>query len=409
VPVPAAKPRVRPKPRASGPRLVLERPEVLVAEAPRPVAPASAPEMTLTPELEAQITLLEQTVAQLRADIEARRQAEAAAAAAVAASDAIPRAPAPTRAAEPAPATAQGTRASPYRDPMMWLLTLGLSLLAGAAAFYISGWRDQRARRELAYWRALHAAEGAGPPAPLAPSPGMAPPVMGDAAALPDEGQHQITRPQPRPVYWPPAAAAPGASVEATPSSMQATQPLPTQVAMAPVLSQELTVADELLDLLQQVDFLQLLGQQEAAADLLATRLARGDAGAMPYLLLMETCQQRGEPDVFAELARQFEQRFGTMAPRWTQSLARGQSLDASPSVIAHLQTVWSDPAAAMQMLQDLLARGAGPGTPHFDLPAYRDLLTLYSVARDLFEAGLRSDEVDLMLPLDSSFGSEPS
>jgi hypothetical protein len=62
-----------------------------------------------------------------------------------------------------------------------------------------------------------------------------------------------------------------------------------------------------------------------------------------------------------------------------------------------------------MQMLQDLLARGAGPGTPHFDLPAYRDLLTLYSVARDLFEAGLRSDEVDLMLPLDSSFGSEPS
>jgi Tfp pilus assembly protein FimV len=141
---------------------VLERPEVLVAEAPRPVAPASAPEMTLTPELEAQITLLEQTVAQLRADIEARRQAEAAAAAAVAASDAIPRAPAPPRAAEPAPATAQSTRASPYRDPMMWLLTLGLSLLAGAAAFYISGWRDQRARRELAYWRALHAAEGAG-------------------------------------------------------------------------------------------------------------------------------------------------------------------------------------------------------------------------------------------------------
>jgi hypothetical protein len=403
-PVPAARPRVRPKPRATGPRLVLERPEVLVAEAPRPVRPASEPETELTPELEAQITQLEQTVAQLRADIEARQRAEAAAAAA-AASEAIPRAPEPAPAAAAAPV--QSSRASPYRDPMTWLLTLGLSLLAGAAAFYISGWRDKRARRELAYWRALHAAEGAGPPAPLPPSPGMAPPVMGDAAALPDEGQHQITRPQPRPMYWPPAAMGPATVASAVPSSMQATQPLPTQAAAAPVLSQELTVADELLDLLQQVDFLQLLGQQEAAADLLATRLARGNAGAMPYLLLMETCQQRGEPDVFAELARQFEQRFGTMAPRWAQSLARGQSLDASPSVIAHLQVVWSDPAAAMQMLQDLLARGAGPGTPHFDLPAYRDLLTLYSVARDLFETGLRSDEVDLMLPIDSSFGTE--
>jgi len=407
-PVPAARPRVRPKPRAAGPRRVLERPEVLVAEAPRPAKPASAAEMELTPELEAQITQLEQTVAQLRADIEARQQAEAAAAAA-AASDAIPRAPEPPPAAAPAPAPVQSTRASPHRDPVTWLLTLGLSLLAGAAAFYISGWRDQRARRELAYWRALHAAEGAAVPAPLPPSPGMAPPVMGNAAALPDEGQHQVTRPQPRPMYWPPVATAEVASTAAAVPSMQATQPLPTQASAAPVLSQELTVADELLDLAQQVDFLQLLGQQEAAADLLATRLARGNAGAMPYLLLMEVCQQRGEPDVFAELARQFEQRFSTMAPRWAQSLARGQSLDASPSVIAHLQVVWADPAAAMQMLQDLLARGAGPGTPHFDLPAYRDLLTLYSVARDLFEAGLRSDEVDLMLPIDSSFGAEPS
>ena len=121
----------------------------------------------------------------------------------------------------------------------------------------------------------------------------------------------------------------------------------------------------------------------------------------MPYLLLMEICQQRSEPDVFAELAKQFEQQLRTMAPQWTQSLTRGRGLDTSPSVIAHLQVVWSDPASAMHMLQELLARGAGPGTPHFELPAYRDLLMLYSVARDLFEAGLRSGEVDLMLPID--------
>lgn len=395
-PAPPATPRARPKPRPSGPRLVLERPEVLVAVAPRPARPAeAAPEMELSPELEAQITQLEQTVAQLRAEIEARQQAAAA-----------PPAPASVPPQVPPPAPVQHTRASPYRDPMTWLLTLGLSLLAGAAAFYISGWRDRRARRELAYWRALHAAEVAGMP-PQPPSPGIAPPVVGEAAALPDEGQHQATRPQPRPMPmpmpWPPVSMAPETPATAeTPTSLQATQPLPAQAALAPVLSQQFTVADELLDLEQQVDFLLLLGQQEAAADLLATRLARGDAGAMHYLMLMELCQQRGEPDVFAELARQFEQRFGTMAPPWAQSLARGRSLDASPSVIAHLQVVWSDAAAAMQMLQELLARGAGPGTPHFDLPAYRDLLALYGVARDLFETGLRGNEVDVMLPLDA-------
>lgn len=418
-PAPVAKPRPKPRPRAAGPRLTLERPEVLVAQAPQPAKPAaSAPEMELTPELEAQIAQLEQTVAQLRAELLARQQSQDAAAApaapAASAASAVAAAePASAAsfvvAAAPEPAVVRGSRPSPYRDPMTWALTLALSLIAGSAAFYISRWRDQRARRELAYWRALHAAEGAGPPPPAAPAPGIAPPVIGEAAALPDEGQHQATRPQPRPMPWAPALAvpvAPPAPVDSAPS-MQATQPMPmpaAAVARAPVGGAG--VADDLLDLQQQVEFLQLLGQQDAAADLLATRLARGRAGAMPYLLLLELCQQRGEPEVFAELARQFEQRFCTLPPQWSQSLSRGRSLDACPSVIAHLQVVWADAEAAMKMLQDLLADGGGPGVPQFELPAYRDLLTLYSVARDLFEAGLRGEDVDLMLPLDSSFGS---
>ena len=417
-PAPAPKPRARPKPRPTGPRLTLERPEVLVAEAPRPVKPAaSAAEMELTPELEAQIAQLEQTVAQLRAELLARQEAEAAPAAASApasaaeVADAASAASAPpvvASAPAPAPVVVRASRPSPYRDPMTWVLTLAMSLIAGSAAFYFSRWRDLRARQELAYWRALHAAEGAGvSPAPVAPSPGFAPPVIGDAALLPDEGQHQVTRPQPRPMPWPPSQVAPVAQPPDVATAMQATQPMPARAvpAPAPAAAPTLTVADELLDLQQQVEFLQLLGQHEAAADLLATRLNAGPVGAMPYLMLMELCQQRGEPEVFAELVKRFEQRFRALAPQWEHSLSRGRALDACPSVIAHLQVVWSDADAAMTMLQQLLAEGGGPGVPHFDLPAYRDLLTLYSVARDLFEAGLRSDEVDLMLPLDSSFG----
>jgi hypothetical protein len=421
-PAPVVKPRPRPKPpRQTGPRLVLERPEVLVGQTPRPArAAASAPEVELTPELEAQIAQLEQTVAQLRAELQGRQAAAASAAQTAAAAPPAPAAvaasvPASATAATPAPAPVRGVRASPYSDPMTWLLTLGLSLLAGAVAFYGSRWRDERRRRERAYWRALHSAEGGRRSAAGAPASGIAPAVAGGAAALPDEGQHTITKPQPRPMAWPPVTPeAPQANetIEPTASQAMRTQPMPSQaVAAAPVLSEELpaelTTADELLDLQQQVDFLQLLGQHEAATDLLAARLARGNAGAMPYLMLMELCQHRGEPELFAQRAMQFEQRFGVMAPQWAQSLARGRSLDACPSVIAHLQVVWGDPAAAMKMLQELLARGGGPGVSSFELPAYRDLLLLYSVARDLFEAGLRGEGVDLMLPLDSSFGSE--
>lgn len=408
-PKPAVRHRPRAKPRAPAPRLVLERPEVLVSEASSPPrTAASAPDTELTPELEAQISRLKETVAELRVELQARLQAEAPAASAPAPAQPQPQAQPVAPAAQQSTAPIRSAHLSPYRDPMTWLFTLALSLIAGSAAFYGSRWRDQRMRRELAYWRALHAAEGAGAPvlAPQ-PSPGMAPPVSAQPAPLPDEGQHQATRPQPRPMPWPPAPIAPPAEpVPPVDLSMQATQRLqlrPTPVATAP--TSELTLADELLDLQQQVDFLQLLGQHEAAADLLATRLGQGHAGAMTYLMLMELCQQRGDPEVFAELVKQFEQAFRVPAPQWSQSLARGRTLDASASVIAHLQVVWGDPGAAMQMLQDLLVRGGGPGVTSFELPAYRDLLMLYSVARDLFEAGLRGEGVDLMLPLDSSFG----
>jgi pilus assembly protein FimV len=424
-PAPAARLRPSPSPKATGPRLVLERPEVLVSQATQRPAPA-VPENNLTAELEAQLSQLEQTVTLLRAELEARLLTNVAAASTTAlfvtptTTTAVSEASVPSAeatASAPAPAGSPATRASPYREPMIWLLTLGLSLLAGALAFYGSRWREERARRELAHWRALHAAESAAalPIAVLAqrpPPPAIGPAMFSNAAPFADEGQHQSTRPQPRPMPWPPASIRPfapslPAASGALPMSMQATQALPAQSTVASVLSNELTVADELLDLLQQVDFLQQLGQHEAAADLLATRLSRGGCGAMVYLLLMEICQQRGDPQSFAELVKQFEQRFRTQAPQWASSLMRGRGLEASPSVIANLQVVWADPGSAMQMMQDLLSRGSGPGALHFELPAYRDLLTLYAVARDLFETSLRNDEVDLLLPLDSKFGEQ--
>lgn len=408
---PPPKPRPRNKPRPAGPRLTLDRPEVLVAEAPPQKPGTGTPETELTPEIEAQISQLEQTVAQLRAELLARRQGEAQAASA-----AIPVVAVSVVPAAEEPAAVTRARTSPYRDPMTWVLTLAMSLLAGTAAFYFGRWRDQRGRSDMPAWRRQQAGpdtEGSLPPA--AQPPGMAPPVVGPAAVLPDESQHQATRPQPRPMPWPPSplptlaptpASLPAMSPAAAVPALHDTQPLPSQAAAAPLLSDELAIADELLDLQQQVEFLRLLGQPDAAADLLAAWRARGHLGAMPHLLLMELSQQRGDPEVFAEQARQFEQQLGAPAPAWTPRLAEGRSLDACPSVIAHLQVVWADPAEAMKLLRELLAQGGGPGVPRFDLPAYRDLLTLYGVARELFETGLRSDEVDLMLPMDPDPGS---
>lgn len=414
------------KARAPSPRLVLETPEVQVNSAPRPAA--NAPDLTLTPELEATLAQLEQTVAELRAELQARQAAGVAAAAPAASDSEAASAPASAasalvaaapRASEAfAVAPVRSTRSSRYRDPLTWLMTLGLALVAGAGAFYWSQWRDLRIRRQRAHWRAVHAAvespemeaeaeadaEAAGMASPASsqdssklaqrppmPSAGGAPTASSGAPKALD----MLAMPS-----FTAAAAAAGAGAGAR--SALAGAEVDTIIMPEQGLPPGVSAADDLLDLQQQLDFLQLLGQQDAAADLLAARVKRGGVGAMPYLMLMELCQQRGEPDAFADLAQQFERRFGMLAPQWPQSLGRGRWIEAYPSVIEHLQAAWADAQAAATLLKSLIAGGAGPDAASFDLPAYRDLLMLYSVARDHYEAGLRGDDVDLMLPLDA-------
>lgn len=410
---PRVKPSARPKPAnvPAGPRLQLEAPEALVGAAARPAASAAG---ELTPELEATLSRLEQTVAELKAELVARRLAAGLPAAGVepapAASRAVSPASVPGSSASsvpmpPAVVPPVVAQASGYRDPLTWLMTLGLSLIAGAAAFYGSRWLEGRQRRRREAWRSLRAArneESAG--AGHAGGVGFAPPVLADAVPLPDEGQHTVTSPQPRPMPWvaQPPVLEPAALAAALPTLGQPLEPAElTQPASLQVVVSHVS-PDEWLDLLQQVDFLERLGQPESVDALLEARRGRADSGPLPYLLQFELCQQRGDADRFARLADEFERQFNRAAPHWAQPLGRGRALDACPSVIAHLQMVWDDAPAALELLERLITQGFGPGVPAFELPAYRDLLLLYGIARDGFEASQRGDGVDLMLPLDS-------
>ncbi|WP_428507192.1 hypothetical protein [Roseateles sp.] len=81
--------------------------------------------------------------------------------------------------------------------------------------------------------------------------------------------------------------------------------------------------------------------------------------------------------------------------------LNSGRDLETYAAVLKRVQGRWADPAASMALLQELLSKGGDNGRG-FDLPAYRELLFLYSVARDRSEHEVRSDEIDLFLPLDS-------
>ena len=159
---------------------------------------------------------------------------------------------------------------------------------------------------------------------------------------------------------------------------------------------------EDLIDLEQQAEFFVVLGQDEAAIALLDAHLqAAGATSPLPYLQLLEIHQRRGDPSAYEQVRQSFQRHFHALAPEWSSDLHFGRSLDEYPQAVARLQAIWTMPLHAMESIDGLLFRRS-ENDESFDFPAYRDLLFLYSIARD--RAGAVDTDfgsIDLFLPLE--------
>lgn len=161
---------------------------------------------------------------------------------------------------------------------------------------------------------------------------------------------------------------------------------------------------EELIDLEQQAEFFVVLGQDEAAIALLDQyiRSSRGQS-PLPWLQLLELHQRRADRNAYERVRERYDERFDALAPEWTDDVGRGRGLEAYPQTVARLQALWSTPLSAMHVLDALLFRRAATEEA-FDFPAYRDLLFLYSVARELaVQVETDFGAIDLFLPLEDA------
>ena len=280
----------------------------------------------------------------------------------------------------------QEAESARYANPLVYALA-GLAALLALAALWL-GWRQSRARQSGQWWAG---------PAPEPPA-SQAPLAAGAAAAIAAAELEEARLS--RPVAVPPLAA------EAFSVSSVVEEGVPTVPAPEPV--RELSV-EELIDLEQQAEFFIVLGQDEAAIELLMSHV-RTDGGnsPLPYLKLLEIYRRRGEREPYQRVRERFNRRFNSYAPDWEADPQLGRSLVDYPDTMARLQGLWSSPSRTMGTLDASLFR-RNKSDETFDLPAYRELLFLYSIARDLAEHGgaLPSNGVDLLLPLDGA-GEEP-
>jgi hypothetical protein len=172
----------------------------------------------------------------------------------------------------------------------------------------------------------------------------------------------------------------------------------------------ELSV-EELLDLEQQADFFIALGQEDAAVDLLMSHLrSAGGQSPLPYTKLLEIYKRQGDRTAYERTRARFNRRFNAYAPDWDAGPGSGRTLEDYAETVERLQAVWPTPIDAMAFLESMLFK-RDETSELFDLPAYRDVLLMYSLARDLWQhgGGDGGTPVDVLLPLDDAPARTPA
>jgi hypothetical protein len=370
---PPPAPRVtQARPASSGPRLQLDPAAPLVAEPPAPAA--------------AQPPAVDQAAEAAAAELAARREADEAALRALEQSLTALRNEALSTQRSVAILQARLAAAEAQRYQNWLVYSLAAAVLLLALALLVTVQRLRQARREPGWWSASSQA------APVPEEERREAPVseLADAAAL--SASPMSTQP----------AAATAIGGAGTASLPYLRPPAEAIKAAAPAAAteprREVTV-EELIDLEQQADFFIVLGQDEAAIDVLMGHLrSTGGASPLPYLKLLEIYRRRGDREAYERIRDRFNRRFSAYAPEWGNDLQQGRSLEDYPERLGALQTLWANPAQAMESLEVLLLRQEQDGEA-FDLPAYREILFLYAIARDLAEHDL-PETVDLLLPI---------
>ena len=142
--------------------------------------------------------------------------------------------------------------------------------------------------------------------------------------------------------------------------------------------------AEELFDVQQQADFFVSLGQHDQAVDVLRGHIA-GDTQSSPlvYLDLFNLYHQLDRQVDYEALRAEFNQLFSGKVPAFDLYSDHSAGLDAYPVVLTRIEVLWPSPKV-LDVIEESILRRPVATADAFDLEAYRELLLLYAVAKDL-------------------------
>lgn len=151
---------------------------------------------------------------------------------------------------------------------------------------------------------------------------------------------------------------------------------------------------EELFDVQQQADFFVSLGESDKAIGVLKNHLLESqEPSALAYLDLFRLYHQQNRRQDYEELREIFNDRFNAGAPPFDEYSDNSVGLEGYETAFGRIQALWPQPRV-LDVIEKSIFRDANDSDGEvFDLEAYRELLLLHAVAKEMIKRAELGDE----------------
>ena len=165
--------------------------------------------------------------------------------------------------------------------------------------------------------------------------------------------------------------------------------------------------AEELFDVQQQADFFVSIGQHEQAIEVLRSHIGENhETSALVYLDLFNLYHQLSRPAEYESLRSGFNQRFNAQIPTFELYTDKNLGLESYRHALSRIEALWPSPKV-LEIIEESLFRRPDNHADSFNLEAYRELLMLYSVAKEIISPEAKTAARQFDLPATPADGAD--
>lgn len=161
--------------------------------------------------------------------------------------------------------------------------------------------------------------------------------------------------------------------------------------------------AEELHDIQQQADFFVSLGEHDQAIEVLRSHInSHPETSVVAWLDLLEIYHKLQRREDYESTREEFHSVFNAQVPSFDAYREQTEGLQAYHAALSRIVALWPSPKVLDIIEESIFRKPGQEGSEAFGLEAYRELLMLYHIGKDVIE---ESDSLDDFGP---SSGSRP-